>query len=123
MASTPKQKRRKKMPISTQFRLIGQFVFSWNLFEADLNDAIIALCKLDAIHGLIVTANLNFQTKMHILTTMIELLGRGRQKIWIENAGNMIAKIHTINNEWRTLVVHNLSTAIDTKSSSVNKPD
>jgi hypothetical protein len=115
-SSTPKQKRRKKMAISTQFRLIGQFVFTWNLFEADLNDAIISLCRLDGIHGLIVTANLNFQTKMHIFTTMVDLLARGKSKAWIESTLETIAKIHAINNEWRTLVVHNLSTAIDTKS-------
>jgi hypothetical protein len=116
MASTPKQKRRKKMAISTQFRLIGQFVFTWNLLEADLNDAIISLCKLDNIHGIIVTANLNFQTKMHIFTTMIDLLARGKSKAWIESAENTIARIHTINQEWRIVVVHNVSTSIDTKS-------
>jgi hypothetical protein len=116
MAVDPAQRRRKEMAISTQFRLIGQFVFTWNLFESNLNDAITVLCKLDSLHGLIVTANLNFQTKMHIFTTMVDYLGNTQSKDWIERAGETIAKIHTINSEWRTLVVHNLSNAIDTKS-------
>ena len=35
----PKRKKR-EMAFSTQYRLIGQFVFHWNLLEGSLNHAI-----------------------------------------------------------------------------------
>jgi hypothetical protein len=104
------------MAISTQFRLIGQFVFTWNLLEGSLNDAIVSLCRLDRVHGVIVTANLHFQTKMHIFTTMVDLLGTKQSKEWLEDALDTIANIHRINNDWRTLVVHHLTRPVDTKT-------
>jgi len=116
MAKTGIPKKRKKMALSSQHRLIGQFIWHWNLFERALDDAVVRLCKLDELYGLIVTANLTFQPKMNIITTVIELLGRKKTEEWKEEVKNAIARIHTINQEWRTLVAHNLIVADDTKS-------
>jgi hypothetical protein len=109
------KKRPKEMAHSTACKLIGEFVFHWNLLEASLNEAIVSLSKLDQLHGVIITANLQFQTKMHIITTLIDFLGRSKPKAWKDAAAETIRAIHKINNEWRTLVVHNLIAPIDTK--------
>ncbi len=116
MTTRPRTKKSKKMALSNQHRLVGQFIFGWNLLEDSLNTAITEMCKLDRLHGIIITANLNFQTKMNIITTMIDLLGLGKSKEWHEIAQNVTAEIHTINNQWRTLVVHNLIRPVDTKT-------
>lgn len=107
---------RKQMAKSTQYRLIGQFIWHWNLFERILNDAIVKICKLEELCGLVITANLSFQPKMNVLTTMIDLLGSRKSEQWKEEVKNTIARIHTINNEWRILVAHNLAVIEDMKS-------
>jgi hypothetical protein len=106
---------KKQMAASTTHKLVGEFVVRWNLLESTLDNAIVALSKLDQVHGAIITANLNFQTKMHIVKTLIDLLGRTKPEAWREAAEKTIATIHTLNNQWRTLVVHYVIVPVDNK--------
>ena len=113
MESPTSSKKPKKMTLSSQYRLIGKFILHWNVLETKLNEAIKELCKLDELHGLIITTNLNFQTKMQIFTTMVELLSRSKRQSWIDDAKKTITSVNTINQNWRTMVVHNIMTPVD----------
>jgi hypothetical protein len=106
-------KRQRKMAHSSVERLVGRFIGNWNLLEEELNDTITTLCKMERLHGAVVTANLNFQTKMHIIRTMVHFLGSKKPAPWIESANDTINKIQGINDNWRTLVAHNIALAVD----------
>jgi hypothetical protein len=108
------QKKMKQMAASTTYKLVGEFVNHWNLLESTINNAIVKLSKLDEVHGVIITANLNFQTKMNILTTLIDLLGQSKPEHWKETARKTISTIRTFYG-WRNLVVHYVIEPIDNK--------
>ena len=101
-----KRTNKKPMAHSSAFRLVGEFLFNWNLLEGGLNEAITKLCKLDPLHGAIITANLHFQTKMTIFATLVDLLGKGKSEAWKQSANGTISTISGINSQWRNLVVH-----------------
>jgi hypothetical protein len=110
------KRRRKRMAHSTVDRLVGSFIGRWNLLEDELNDVIASLCKMDTTRGTIITANLNFQTKMHIIRTMVHFLGAGKPPTWNESAVETLGKIQGINENWRILVAHNIAVAMDMKT-------
>jgi hypothetical protein len=59
------------------------------------------------------TANLNFQTKMHIVRVMVNLLGSAKPITWKESADKTLNKIQSINDEWRTVVAHSIAISVN----------
>jgi hypothetical protein len=116
VAKRLKTKPPRKMALSSAHKLIGEFVTHWNLLEGTLDQAVVTLCKLDPLHGRIITANLHFQTKMRIITTMINLLSVSKSDAWKQAAEETLSTIQKINQEWRTMVVHNMIYPIDMKT-------
>jgi hypothetical protein len=111
MASHPK--RQKKMAESSVDRLVGKFIRTWNLLESQLNSTIRDVYEIDQLHSAILTANLHFQTKMHIVRVMVNLLGVAKPSPWKESANKTLNKIQSINDDWRILIAHNVAISVN----------
>jgi hypothetical protein len=103
MPQTPNQKAKAKERrlLNRSFQLIGEFMFNWNIVEADLGKYIASLCELEKLESSIVCANLNFQAKMGIVYATVHLyagIEKEHQKIF--------NRLFEINTEWRNVIAH-----------------
>jgi hypothetical protein len=115
MPRTPSQKeeaaRRRRQRKAEQ--VVGNFLLHCNTFENRLNKAVQRLCRLDTISGAIVCANLNFQSKMGIIISLIEVYTGNEAKDLRDSHKKIYDRIFTLNSEWRNVVAHNMFSSND----------
>lgn len=118
MAQSQKQKKAaaKRRLENRAEQTVGHMLNRWNLLEEDIGYCIKKLCDLDTIDGAVILANLNFQSRMAILITMIELYTRDKSKEWRDFANKTFNRIFDINIKWRNVIAHNMFVADDDRN-------
>lgn len=86
------------------YRLVGRFMFHWALLENSLNDGIEKLFGMDSLEATIVTANIQFRSKIHVLKAFIDL--KCDTNKWRELALTDLERIGTVNDQWRNTIAH-----------------
>lgn len=84
-------------------RLVGRFMNHWALLESGLNTAITKLLGMKVLEGTIVANNMQCRSKIHIIKTMINLIGARSQ--WLPGAIKNIDAIANMSDK-RNTVVH-----------------
>lgn len=84
--------------------LVGRFMFYWAMLESSLNSGIEKLLMLGTLEGAIVTANLQFRSKIHILKTLMHL--KCVESDWRSDALSDLERIGTVNDHWRNTIAH-----------------
>ncbi|MGN6309726.1 MAG: hypothetical protein ACTHNN_09235 [Xanthobacteraceae bacterium] len=92
---------------------VGHFMQVFNMVEGRLNSCIEAICELDTLSGAIICANLNFQAKVSILISLVDLYTSLEPKDWRDSARKTFNRLVTINTDWRNVVAHNQFSCID----------
>ena len=79
-------------------------MYHWALLEGQLNTAVEKLLGLENLAGVVVTANLTFRSKLHIVQTMIELKA-AKPTEWSAAAKKDLTRIADLSNV-RNTVAH-----------------
>jgi hypothetical protein len=87
--------------------LVGHFFQRWAALESQMNTVIENLFEIETDGALIITANLKFIDKLHIISTALQWQGRIRDDAWRTKARKTIRRIGRLNNS-RNLMAHNL---------------
>lgn len=56
-------------------RLVGRFMNAWAFLESALNDGVASTLGMAKLEGMIATSNMQARSKIHIIKTLINLLG------------------------------------------------
>ncbi len=83
------------------YQMVGEFLFHWNHFERDLATYVETLFRLQRLDACIIGANLNFQSKMSILYSAVDLY-----LILKPEDNELFNRAYTLNAEWRNLIAH-----------------
>jgi hypothetical protein len=81
--------------------MVGGFLFHWNMFERDLATYVETLFRLQRLDACIIGANLNFQSKMSILYSAVDLY-----LVLKPEDKELFNRAYTLNTEWRNLIAH-----------------
>lgn len=110
MSQTPKQKasaaelRRDKRAA----QIVGRFLLVCNVFEHRMNRALEKLLRLDQIGAGILCANLNFQAKMNIIISMVDVYSEEVPKRHLDSLKKIYNRIFALQTEWRNVVAHTI---------------
>lgn len=84
--------------------LVGRFMNHWALLENTVNKGVGKLLGTGPLETVVATANMHFQAKIHILTTLTHVQ-QGTTE-WGKAALTDLGRIATISGQWRNIVAH-----------------
>ena len=87
--------------------LVGYFLQAWSVLEANMNEAITEALDLNSLQGAIVTKNIQFRDKIHILKALVELQG-----LEVTDHKKTLETISTLSHD-RNTVAHEMFLADD----------
>lgn len=91
--------------------LIGRFFYHWAGLEYTINNAIKRLFNIDGVQSHILTANMQFRDRLHIVSTALNFHGLVKGEEWRRRAKKTVARISRLNRN-RNLFAHTMFTPL-----------
>jgi len=86
--------------------LVGRFLFHFSKVELELNLTIAKLFEMKEDSAEIIAANIDFNRKLYLLSSIVDLQAADKSPSWKESAETLISDIRAINNPPRQIVAH-----------------
>jgi hypothetical protein len=92
-------------PLARAYELVGRFFYHFGRVELQLDEAITKLFNLDPTSSPIITSNIDFLKKAHIVHTAVDLQAKSGQPVSVD-VEKTFGAVKGINNPSRVMLAH-----------------